>query len=261
MSEVKSHIPFDTTNPAYRPSWQESQEDQDAYDDRMRRKVNPQTGSYVQNNELICFGIAEHTLEETMPTWTPQAESHMNILRSWFPRRKMEEVSRPVYKSDQNWTNYATRAQVRCLLGLLVIRELPFKNFYCRVGLAWAWCTFFIARGLGRGLINTRPIVLYNQDIHMKALGNYPDLFYWNLTRVLPKNPPIPDAHREWQTRQNPVFHAYHKTCYRYRMRRARYVPWDGSMNQPVMPYLHDNGTNVINGTFKRQTNSVPQLK
>jgi hypothetical protein len=32
-------------------------------------------------------------------------------------------------------------------------------------------------------------------------------------------------------------------------------------MNQPVIPYMNDNGTDVINGTFKRNCNSVPQLK
>jgi hypothetical protein len=127
---------------------------QDAYDDLQRRKVNPQTSGYVQNGDLICFGIADHVLEEVMPTWTPEAERHFSILRSWFPRRKMEEITRPVYKSDFNWTNYATRAQVRCLLGLLFIRELPLKNFYTRVMISWAWITFFVVRGLGRGLLH-----------------------------------------------------------------------------------------------------------
>merc|ERR1712147_14719 len=61
----------------------------------------------------------------------------MAILRSWFPRRRMDEVTRPVYRSDFNWTNHAT---------------------------------------------------------HAKSLANYPDLFYWNVSRVLPKNPPVPDA-------------------------------------------------------------------
>jgi hypothetical protein len=32
-------------------------------------------------------------------------------------------------------------------------------------------------------------------------------------------------------------------------------------MNQPTMPYLHDTGTDVNNGTFKRNVNTVPQLK
>jgi hypothetical protein len=32
-------------------------------------------------------------------------------------------------------------------------------------------------------------------------------------------------------------------------------------MNQPIMPYLHDHGTGVINGTFKRNSNTTPNLK
>lgn len=170
-------------------------------------------------------------------------------------------VTRPVYRSDFNWTSYASRAQVRCLLGLMVIRELPIKNFYVRCWLAYGWCIYFVVRGLGRGLFNNRPIVMYNNAFNAKTLVNYPDLIYWTCTRVLPKNPPLPDAHREWRTRQTPVYHQYHRTTYRYRLRKPRYVAWDGSQNQPVMPYLHDVGTDVINGTFKRNGNTVPTLK
>jgi hypothetical protein len=215
----------------------------------------------VANNELICFGLSEHNLEERMPTWTDQAQHDFSVLKSWFPRRSMDEVTRPVYRSDFNPTSYASRAQVRCVLGLLVIRELPIKNFYVRCGLAYTWIIYFIVRGVGRGLRSNRPIVMYNHAYHAKTLANYPDLFYWNVTRVLPTNPPVPDAHREWMTRQQPVFHMYHKNVYRYRYRKPRYVTWDGSQNQPVMPYLNDAGTDVINGTFKRNCNSVPQLK
>ena len=170
-------------------------------------------------------------------------------------------VTRPVYRSDFNWTNYTSRAQLRCLLGLLFIRELPIKNFYVRCWLSYAWIIYFVTRGLGRGLRHSRPIVMYNHAIHAKSLVNYPDLFYWNLTKVLPKNPPVPDAHREWKTRQTPVFHQYHRTTYRYRHRKPRYVPWDGSQSQPVMPYMVDIGSEVINGTFKRNVNTTPQLK
>jgi hypothetical protein len=170
-------------------------------------------------------------------------------------------VTRPVYRSDFNWTNYTTRAQVRCLLGLLFIRELPIKNFYVRCWLAYAWIVYFVLRGLGRGLRTSRPIVLYNHALHAKSLINYPDLFYWNLTKILPRNPPGPDAHREWRTRQTPVFHQYHRTTYRYRHRKPRYIPWDGSQSQPVMPYMVDMGSEVINGTFKRNNNTTPQLK
>ena len=112
-----------------------------------------------------------------------------------------EVVTRPVYKSDFNWTNYTTRAQLRCALGMLVIRELPIKNFYIRCWLAYAWGIYFVIRGLGRGLIYSRPIVMYNHAMHAKAQVNMPDLFYWVNCKVLPKNPPQTDPHREWRTR------------------------------------------------------------
>ena len=143
----------------------------------------------------------------------------------------MEEVTRPVYRSDFNWTSVATRANLRCLLGLLVIRELPLKNFYMRTGLGYLWITYFIIRGNARGFYGNRPIFFYNNAFHIKSLMNYPDLFWWNISRILPKNPPIPNPHLEWRNAQQPIFHQYHKNVYRYRFRRPRYVQWDGSMN------------------------------
>ena len=224
--------------------------------------LNYQVTDYVENNELICFGLSSHEIEEWLPSWTQKAQHDLQILASWFPKNKADEIMvRPAEKSDWNWTNYTTRAQVRCLLGLAVIRELPIKNFYVRCWIAYAYMMFFVSKGLGRGLRYQRPIVFYNQRFHERALLNYPDLFWWNLSRVLPRNPPVPNAHKEWRTRQTPVFHQYHKTCYRYRARKPRYVQWDGSMNQPTMPYLIDQGSDVINGTFKRNCNSTAPLK
>lgn len=224
--------------------------------------VNNQVTDYAENGELICFGLSSHEIEEWQPGWTDNAKKDLEILSSWFNASKADKmIVRPVEKSDFNWTNYATRAQLRCLLGLAVIRELPIKSFYTRGILAYAWMVFFVSKGLGRGLRYQRPMVAYNSQFHYRALLNYPDLFWWNICRVLPRNPPVPDAHREWRTRQTPVFHQYHKTCYRYRARKPRYVPWDGSQNQPVMPYLIDAGSDVINGTFKRNCNSTAALK
>ena len=54
---------------------------QDAYDDLMRRKINYQTPEYVQNNELICFGLSSHDSEEWQIKWTPQAEKELAIVR------------------------------------------------------------------------------------------------------------------------------------------------------------------------------------
>jgi hypothetical protein len=167
----------------------------------MRRGINPQVANYVQDGELVCFGVSEHTLAEREFQWSPKAMHDMQVLKSWFPRRDLTAITRPAYKSDFDWTSYTTRAQVRVLLGLAVIRELPIKNFHVRCFLAYGWVCYFIIRGVGRGLRHNRPIVLYNHAFNAKALVNYPDLFNWTITRVLPKNPPIPDAHREWRTR------------------------------------------------------------
>ena len=227
----------------------------------MRRKINYQSTEYIEDGEVVCFGLSEHILEENLPSWTPKAEKDLNIIATWAPLYQMKHLSRPAYQSDFNYTNYTTRAQFRVLLGYLFIRELPVKNFYVRCWVMYLYATYFLLRGNGRGLTTRRPLVLYNHDFHQKVMLNFPDLYKWNLTRVLPRNPPTPDMDTEWRYRQTPVFHQVHKTVYRYRMRKPRYVPWDGTMSQPVMPFLHDQASGVINGTFRRNCNSTPQNK
>lgn len=124
--------------------------------------VNYQVTDYVENNELIAFGLSTHEMEEWLPSWTPKAKHDLDILASWFPKSKYEEIIvRPASKSDWNWTNYASRAQLRCLLGIAVIRELPIKNFYIRCWLSYFWLMFFVSKGLGRGLRYQRPLVVY----------------------------------------------------------------------------------------------------
>ena len=97
------------------------------------------------------------------------------------------------------WRKLPDQSTDQTLTGLTMLQEI--KNFYARCALAYTWCIYFIIRGVGRGLKYNRPIIMYNHAIHAKTLANYPDLFYWNVGRVLPKNPPVPDAHREWRTR------------------------------------------------------------
>jgi hypothetical protein len=261
-NEIRTSIPL-KGDTYYRPNNFATQDEQNSHDDRQRRMVNYQVTDYVEKNDLICFGIASHETEEWLPGWTPKAQRDLDILSSWFPRSKANEmIMRPCQKSDWNMTNYASRAQVRCVLAIAAIRELPIKSFYARCWITYAYMLFFLSRGTGRGLRFERPIVMYNHQFESRALLNYPDMFWSNLTRILPKTPmPTPDAHREWRVRQTPVYHQYHKTCYRYRLRKPRYVPWDGSQSQPVMPFLHDLGSDVINGTFKRQCASTPQCR
>ena len=120
---------------------------------------------------------------------------------------------------------------------------------------------YFLGRGLSKGLRDIKPAVHYLTPQAAKALVNHPDFFDFALTRTLPKLPISADVHKEWRMKQAPVYHQYHRTTYRYRFRKPRYVPWDGTMHQPIMPFLIDDGTDVINGTFKRNVNGNPEFK
>ena len=46
----------------------------------MRRSVNPQISEYVQDGELVCFGLSEHVVEEQLPMWTDKAITDFNIV-------------------------------------------------------------------------------------------------------------------------------------------------------------------------------------
>lgn len=53
---------------------------QDAYDDLQRRKLNPQFSEYVQDGNLICFGISEHLSDERLPEWTEKAKAEIGMV-------------------------------------------------------------------------------------------------------------------------------------------------------------------------------------
>ena len=53
--------------------------------------VNYQVTDYVENNELIAFGLSTHEMEEWLPSWTPKAKHDLDILASWFPNRNMRK--------------------------------------------------------------------------------------------------------------------------------------------------------------------------
>lgn len=217
--------------------------------------MNYQRPDYIENNEVVCFGLSEHVLDEVnSQIYSDKAAGDLRLLASWFPRNRDhigKIAPRPAYQSDFNYTNYHKHATLRTILGIAIMREFPIKNFYVRCWVGYFYVIYFIIRGNARGFNFTRPLVLYGHPFNYRSLLNYPDLYNWVTQKVLPKLPVTKDPHREWMMRQNPIFHQYHKTVYRYKQRKPRYVPWDGTMSQPTVPYLVDLGTDVINGTFK----------
>lgn len=63
----------------------------------MRRAVNPQVSEYVQDGDLICFGVSEHILEERQFELTPKAKHDFAVLESWFPKDDLSMITRPAY--------------------------------------------------------------------------------------------------------------------------------------------------------------------
>ena len=59
--------------------------------------VNYQVTDYVENNELICFGLSAHEVKEWLPEWTPKAQKELDILSSWFPRKAYNEMNYALY--------------------------------------------------------------------------------------------------------------------------------------------------------------------
>jgi hypothetical protein len=171
-----------------------------------------------------------------------------------------EILGRPAHKSDVYDQANCDRSRIRNFLALMFIRELPIKNFYARGVLFYVYFQMVIHRGLGRGWYDRLPIIQTSTHNDKRIFANYPDLMIGAFARILPKNPPSANPHLDWRIRQQPTYHQYHRTCYRYRFRKPRYIPWDGTQNQPTMPYLYHEGSGVINGTFFKSTNTNPEL-
>lgn len=222
--------------------------------------MNIQKTEYAENGERICFGLSEHALTEMLPKLSDKAEADLKLLSSWI-RKKQDYLVRPVHKSDWSLNKDYNRACLRVTLGLLFIRELPIKSFPVRCVITYLYLTYFIYRGVGQGFFNTNPVAVFAKPWLFKMLQNRPDLYRMTATRELPKIPFTHSDYREWRNRQQPVYHQYHKTVYRYRFRKPRYIQWDGTQNQPIMPFHIDDSTGVINGTFRRNPNTNPNLK
>lgn len=251
-----SELPADKHYPK---TWHSTKEQMDAYDDLMRKKMNYQKTDYAQNGELLCFGLSEHSLTEHLPKFSEKALKDIKVIKGRLSKEDL--LPRPAFNSAWSQNIDLWRAQLRLGLGALIIRELPIRSFVSRCVIMYAYVVYFLGRGLSKGLRDVKPSQHYLQPYAIKNLVNRPDLFKMALTRVVPKVPFAGNAHNEWKLKQTPVYHQYHRTTYRYRMRKPRYVGWDGTMHQPVMPFFIDDSTGVINGTFRRNPNTNPNLK
>ena len=122
------------------------------------------------------------------------------------------------------------------------MRELPLKHFYARafiVGMAYhflwvkQWKFFTGKRNLP---------TYYLTDREQKEFLNYPMLYEIVCKKVDQKlYSPQWQESDFWWAHQNPIFYMHHFKHYRYVFRNRREIPWDGTFNQPIFPYMKNN--------------------
>jgi hypothetical protein len=120
----------------------------------------------------------------------------------------------------------------------MILRELPLRHFYAR---CFVVSTVLYYTNYHWWWLGGR-VVKYQNDRDKRELNNYPRLQEMVTKRISNResSPTVQESDYWWQT-QNPVFYHHHFKHFRYAMRVRREIPWDGTYNQPTMPYIFLN--------------------
>ena len=126
------------------------------------------------------------------------------------------------------------------------MRELPLKHFYARSAVVGVFF-FYLAGHNWKNLPywlagNDQPALYYPNKWDHQYMDNYPMikniLMYKRISKY---NSPGLSEGEVWHNQQFQPFYMHHFKSYRYILRTRRIVPWDGTMNQPIFPYLDNN--------------------
>jgi hypothetical protein len=161
--------------------------------------------------------------------------------------------------SDFNYHKEQYKIYAKVGLLLLVLRELPVKHFYARaflVGTTITYLWFYHWQYLDA----KRFPAYYMTERDQREFDNYPMLNEIVRKKIANKNnnPTMHEADYWWQFQKH-SFYMHHFKHYRYIFRHRREVPWDGTFNQPVFPFIvnRDRTAFVSNGT-NEQTEPKP---
>ena len=143
---------------------------------------------------------------------------------------------------DQSYEHFKNGGKLVLLWAIL--RELPLRHFYARSAITGIFF-FYLAVHNWKNLPyfgNDFQALYYPNKFDHQYLDNYPMikniLFY--KVNAKENNPGLPEGEK-WHNNQFTPFYMHHFKSYRYILRTRRVVPWDGTMNQPVFPYLDNN--------------------
>ena len=155
--------------------------------------------------------------------------------------------------SDYNNNYQFYKNYGKIALMFLVLRELPLKNFYARCGVISFFVVYLWYNNWKYTSRKNRPV--YYQNLwDVRELENMPYLKSLIGKRIDPKKvSPVIMECDHWMMKQYPTFYHHHLKHYRYIFRKPRVVQWDGTFNQPVVPYFtcNDRSAFVSNGLLE----------
>jgi hypothetical protein len=150
--------------------------------------------------------------------------------------------------------NYA-----KILLSYLFLRELPIRNFYARAFVIGAFFQFmWFKQWKYFDFLN--PPFYYPSERDHREFNNYP-LLYEIVTKKIShrhRSPTMLESDH-WWAHQSPLFYMHHFKHYRYIFRNRREIPWDGTYNQPIFPYMGLNDrTNFVSSGLAEAVEPKP---
>jgi hypothetical protein len=126
------------------------------------------------------------------------------------------------------------------------MRELPIRSFYARSFLM-ALYTIYMVTYHWRYVLTKNAPEYYMTERDRDEFANYPLLEDIVLKRIDSRNksPSMLESDYWWGF-QSPVFYQSHFKHYRYIFRHSREVPWDGTYNQPIFPYMQSSARDLF---------------
>lgn len=236
----------------YGDLWFDNQEDLDAFDSLMRKKIYYQNSygakgekDYIIDGNKASFGIFTKEFKERVFKNSDLLNRQIKYLNELSQSQKVIDLKNRRYHSatDYDYTNQGYKSFGKVALLWLVLRELPLKHFFARSAVTFFFCWYLAHQNWKnfpgiRNLQEERPL-FYSNKQDDDLFENYPlleDLISGKrVTKIL--NPGVLEAEL-WNMNQFQPYYLHHFKHYRYIMRDRRVVPWDGTFNQPIYPYL-----------------------
>lgn len=246
----KTKIPLKSED--YGDLWFDNQEDLDAFDSLMRKKIYYQNSfgaqgekDFIIDGTKASFGIFTKEFKERVFKNSDLLNKQLKYLEDLSHSEKVASLKNARYHSstDYDYTYQGVKSFGKVAAMWLILRELPLKNFYARSAVTFFFFWYLAHQNWKNfpGISNLpeeRPLFYPNkQDLDL--FSNYPlleDLVTGKrVTKVL--NPGFMEA-EIWNINQFQPYYLHHFKHYRYVFRNRRVVPWDGTFNQPIYPYF-----------------------